>query len=272
MWVSSGLPQGLWVQQTWVQHKPSWRRSPLTPPQSCQNLDRTGETDSGRAQTEPCVHQDPGDRSSDPTRDWSRLSHECPGISCRGVGWQWPAAGLRASSVAVHAWDLLKEVAIVFITSTTVWPQVNNREGTQPHPSTENWIKDLQNIAPPIRTRPSFPLSQSLPSGSFHKPLTLLYQGRQTENHNHRKLTNLIIQTITLSNSMKLWAMLCRATQDGWVMLESSDKTWSTGEGNGKLQYSCLENPMNNMKRRKDRTLKVELPRSVGAQYATGDQ
>ena len=66
--------------------------------------------------------------------------------------------------------------------------------------------------------------------------------------------------------------MPCSATQDGWVMVESSDKTWSTGEGNGKpLQYSCLENAMNSMKRQKDRTLKDELPRSVGAQYATGD-
>ena len=56
-------------------------------------------------------------------------------------------------------------------------------------------------------------------------------------------------------------------------MVESSDKMWSTGEGNGKpLQYSCLENPMNTMKRQKDRTLKDELPRSVGAQYATRDQ
>ena len=56
-------------------------------------------------------------------------------------------------------------------------------------------------------------------------------------------------------------------------MVESSDKTWSTGEGNGKpLQYSCLENPMNSMKRQKNRTLKDELPRLVGAQYATGDQ
>ena len=55
--------------------------------------------------------------------------------------------------------------------------------------------------------------------------------------------------------------------------MESSDKTWSTGEGNGKpLQYSCLENPINSVKRQKDRTLKDELPRSVGAQYATGDQ
>ena len=73
--------------------------------------------------------------------------------------------------------------------------------------------------------------------------------------------------------SMKLWAMLCRVTQDGWVMAESSDKTWCTGEGNGKpLQYSCLENPMNSMKGKKDRTLKDELPRSRGAQYATRDQ
>ena len=56
-------------------------------------------------------------------------------------------------------------------------------------------------------------------------------------------------------------------------MVESSDKIWSTGEGIGKpLQYSCLENPINSMKRQKDRTLKDELPRSVGAQYATGDQ
>ena len=71
--------------------------------------------------------------------------------------------------------------------------------------------------------------------------------------------------------------MLCGATQDGQLMVERSDRMWSTGEGNGKpLQYSCLENPMNIMKRQKDRTLKDELkdelPRSVGAQYATGDQ
>ena len=57
------------------------------------------------------------------------------------------------------------------------------------------------------------------------------------------------------------------------VVMERSDRMWSTGEGNGKpLQYSCLENPMNSMKRQKDRTLKDELPRSAGAQYATGDQ
>ena len=65
----------------------------------------------------------------------------------------------------------------------------------------------------------------------------------------------------------------CRATQDGWVMVESSDKMWSTGEESGKpRQYSCVENPMNSMKRQKDRTLKDELPKSEGAQYATRDQ
>ena len=67
--------------------------------------------------------------------------------------------------------------------------------------------------------------------------------------------------------------MLCRSTQDEWVMVESSDKTSSSGEGNGKpLKYSCLENPMNSMKRQKDRTLKGELPRLVGAKYPTVGQ
>ena len=67
--------------------------------------------------------------------------------------------------------------------------------------------------------------------------------------------------------------MPCRATQDRQVMVERSDRMWSTGEGNDiPLQYSCLENPMNSMKRQKDRTLKDELPRLVGAQYATGEE
>ena len=67
--------------------------------------------------------------------------------------------------------------------------------------------------------------------------------------------------------------MPCRATQDRWVIVESSDKMWSTGERNGKpLQYSCLENPMSSMKRQKDGSMKDELPRLVGAQHATGDQ
>ena len=67
--------------------------------------------------------------------------------------------------------------------------------------------------------------------------------------------------------------MPCGATQDGRVMVQSSDRIWSTREGNGKpLHYSCLENPMNSIKRQNDRTLKGELPGLIGAQYATGDQ
>ena len=67
--------------------------------------------------------------------------------------------------------------------------------------------------------------------------------------------------------------MACRATQVRGVMVKISDRTWPTGEENGKpLQYSCLENPINSMKRQNDRILKEELPRPEGAQYATGDQ
>ena len=67
--------------------------------------------------------------------------------------------------------------------------------------------------------------------------------------------------------------MPCGSTQDVWVTVDRSDIMWPTEGWNGKpLQYSCLENPMNSMERQKDRTLKDELPRSVGAQYAPGDQ
>ena len=114
------------------------------------------------------------------------------------MGWWWPAAGLGAWTVAVHAWDLLREVTIIFITSTIVWPQVNSKEGTQLHPSTENWIEVLQNMALPIRTRPSIPISQSVPSRSFQKPLILLHQRAD------RLKTTITRQKTALSNSMKL--------------------------------------------------------------------
>ena len=90
-------------------------------------------------------------------------------------------------------------------------------------------------------------LSHHLPTGSFCKLLILLHQRadrlKTTIWKLVRKLTNLITWTTALSNSMKLWAMPCRATQDEEpVIVESSEKMWSTGEGNGKpLQYSCLE-------------------------------
>ena len=88
---------------------------------------------------------------------------------------------------------------------------------------------------------------------------------QKTSQSNHTRTT-------ALSNSMKL-SHARGATQDGQVMVERSDRICSTGEGNGKpLPYSCLENPMNSMKRQNGRILKEELPRSVDAQYATGGQ
>ena len=94
---------------------------------------------------------------------------------------------------------------------------------------------------------------------------TLKPYSQKTTQSNHTRTT-------ALSNSMKP-SHAHGATQDGRVMVERSDRTWPTGEGNGKpLLYSCLENPMNSMKRQYDRIPKEELPRSLGAQYATGDQ
>ena len=94
---------------------------------------------------------------------------------------------------------------------------------------------------------------------------TLKSYSQKTSQSNHTRTT-------ALSNSMKP-SHACGATQDGRVMVERSDRMWSTGEGNGKpLQHSYLEKPMNSMKRQNDRIPKDELPRSLGAQYATGDQ
>ena len=88
---------------------------------------------------------------------------------------------------------------------------------------------------------------------------------QKTSQSNHTR-------TKALSNSVKL-NHARRATLDGRAMVERSDRMWSPGERNGKpLEYSCLESPMNSMKRQNERILKEELPRSVGAQYVTGDQ
>ena len=117
--------------------------------------------------------------------------------------------------------------------------------------------------------RPSVSLSHQEASISL---LSFFIRGQTDwKPQSQKKLTNLITWTTALTNSMKLWAMSSGVIQDRQVMVESSEKTWSTGEGNGKpLQCSCLENPMNSMKRQKDMTLKDELLRLVGAQYITG--
>ena len=94
---------------------------------------------------------------------------------------------------------------------------------------------------------------------------TLKPYSQKTSHSNHTRTT-------ALSTSVKL-SHARGATQDGRVMVERSDRMWSTGEGSGKpLQYSCLENPMNSMKRQKGMTLKNNLPRSIGTQYATGEE
>ena len=112
---------------------------------------------------------------------------------------------------------------------------------------------------------PSDALLQHLPSY-----LGFSYLGRGVSLHGCSSKVQPLL--LTLSNSMKL-SHGHGATQDRQVMVERSNRMWSTGEENGKpLQYSWLENPMNSMKKQNDRILKQELPRSVGAQYATGDQ
>ena len=124
-------------------------------------------------------------------------------------------------------------------------------------------------MAMPIRAR----LVSLSHQKAFISLLSLSIRGQKEQKPQSQKTNQSDHMDHSLSNSMKLWAMPHRATQDGRVMVERSDRMWSTAEGNGKpLQYSCLANPMNSMKRQKDMTLKDELPRSVDAQYATGDQ
>ena len=153
-----------------------------------------------------------------------RLTQTCPWVS-RSVWWGRGQRGLlrgRGTGSSSASWGLWKEVAI---SSTRVWPQVKHREGTQPRPSTENWIKDLLSMAPPIRTRPSFPSVSLSHQEASISLLSSPSEGRQPESQSHRKLAKLTTRTTALSDSMKLWAMPCRATQDGswWRVLTKSD-------------------------------------------------
>ena len=106
----------------------------------------------------------------------------------------------------------------------------NNWEGTPPHPSTENWIIGLKICwaRPCPSEQDRFPHSSHQEASKSPLPLSLREQ--IDWKHNHRKLNKLIRWTTSLSNSMKLWAMPCKATQDRWVIVESSDKMWSTGK------------------------------------------
>ena len=197
-----------------------------------QNFHRTRETDSWRAQTKPCVQQEPEERSSVPTSDWVRLPCESPGVSHGSVGQHF---GLRP----------------------------NNREGTEPPPSTENWIQYYWAWLCQSEQDPGSPTVTVSHQEASITLWSWFIRGQTEWKPQSHKINQTDPMATALSNSMKLWAVPCRATQDRQVMVESSDKTWPTGEGNDKpLQYSCLENPMNSMKRQKDRTLKeMEMAR-----------
>ena len=105
------------------------------------------------------------------------------------------------------------------------------------------------------------------------RPVVLQFMGLQRVRHDWLTELNWITWTTVLSNSVKLWAMPCSVIQDGKIMVESYDKKWCTGEGNDKpLQYSCLENTINSMKKQKWGHWKINSPRLVGAQNATGEQ
>ena len=185
-------------------------------------------------------------------------------VACCSIG------GTECSSACMGPFE---ESPIVFITSTIVWPQVNNREGTQLYPSTENWIKDLLSMPPPIRIRPSFPLSESLPSGSFHKPLILLHQRADR------------LKT-TITESGTIWSQGPQSCLTQWnyepchVGPPKSDWSWwRVLTKHGPLEKGMANHFSSRALRTPWTVWKVKKvghwkrnSRLVGAQYATGDQ
>ena len=154
---SSGLLQGrgLRVQQTWVWHKPlRGGAARIYTGLGNRLLEGTNKT--------LCA---PGPRRKE---QWphKRLTQTRPWLSrslSRGMGMQWPAAGLGAPSAAVHDGTFWRRSPLSSLLPPKFGLRSNNREGTRPSPSIENWIKDWLNMALPIRTRSSFPISQSPP-------------------------------------------------------------------------------------------------------------
>ena len=138
------------------------------------------------------------------------------------MGWQWPGAGLGTlqCSAAVPAWNSLKDVPLSSLPPPQFGLRSNNREGTQPCPSTENQDERYTEHGPTHQNKTQFPPQSVSPIRKFPRAsYPFPSEDRQTENHNHRKLNNLITWITALSNSMKLPAMPCGATQDRWVMV-----------------------------------------------------
>ena len=199
-----------------------------------QNCHRTGETDSWRAQTKPCAPQEPGQKQC-PHR---RLSQICLWVSW-GL-WQKHGPTVACCRVRVTEYNSVCTSPFEGDRHYLHYPYFSLASGQttgREHSSTHQQKIGLKIYRTWPRPSEQDPVSPIV-SLSHQEASISLYpspsEGRQNENHNHRKLTKLITWTTALSNSMKLWAMLCGATQDGLVIVESSDKTWSPGEGNGK--------------------------------------
>ena len=202
------------------------------------------------------MHQDPGERSSDPTRDWPRLACECPEVSGRDLGQWWPAAGSGALSAPVHAWNLFKEVIFITITFTTYYylPYLHHNLASGQTTGREHRPTHQQKIG----LRPRFPLSlshQEASIASYPYPLG----ARQNENHNHRKLTYLITRTIALSNSVKLWVLGPPKTDRSWWSVLTKYGPWEKRTAN-QFNILALRTPWNSMKRQKFITVKDEPP------------
>ena len=177
------------------------------------------------------MHQDSGERSSDSIRDWAILAYDCPRVSGRDVGWLWPDRGSWALNTTVlgavvHAGIIPFEGGLHYChnphyslaSGQTIW-----REHSHTYQQ-KIGLKIYWAWPCPSEQDPASPTVSPSQKKASTCLLSLSLEGRQNENHNHRKLTKLITWNTVLSNSVKLWAKSYRATQDGQVMMESSDK------------------------------------------------
>ena len=137
-----------------------------------------------------------------PQTHWPRLACECPGVSGRDMGWRCPAAGSGTLSVAMYAWDLLKKVAIIFITSTIVWSQVKQHRGNTALPIQKTGLKIYWAWPCSSEQDPVYPSGSLSHQEASISPLSLSIRGQIDWKPNHRKLLKLITWITALSNSM----------------------------------------------------------------------
>ena len=225
----------------------------------------TGETDSWRAQTKPCAHQDPGVRICDPTRDGARLACECPGACNVDMGWQWPSMGSGALNTTV-----LGDQACWH---KSFWRWLPLLEGILSCPSTENWMKGLLSMAPHIRTRSRFHHHHSHPSGSFHKPIIFIHQraGRMktTVTENEPNWSHGSQPCLTQWNYEPCHVGPPKIDRSWWRVLRKCGPL-EIGMANH-FSILAFRLPWTVWKGKNIWHWKMNSPGRVGAQYATGD-